>query len=436
MEIQSEGPVIEEVAAGMDGGQQAGPEDDRRERDEPDQGDPRAGDPRAVTYTRPWPFGGLWRLGRPRPVRRHGPHRRIVILSSDQLATAGQLVQAALVLALLFVLPGLAWGPLLAPGSGPPIVTAGRAAGASLLVTALACTFLAALGLLTPLAVVVVLGALTAVPFLLPSRRRAIARTFPASARRSGRRRILVAGVALAGLAVVVGLVVLPSRGAVGDSLLPFSSTVWYYANLARETALHGGFPATLPEWGTARPFQTDYLPVTAHTAAAFALLPGLDVRVLLEAYRLAVLGAALATATLLLRRFVSTWMAVLGACLLLATVRLEGRFLAYRPESWALVLVLFTLWLTDRAMTERSRRLTAVAVVAAGVTYLAHAEVFLLLGPGVVGLAARSAVRVDGPGRAASARSEDGDRGGRGRGAGLRGGPRGRGGRLCCPHR
>ena len=68
--------------------------------------------------------------------------------------------------------------------------------------------------------------------------------------------------------------------------------------------------------------------------------------------------------------------------------MRLEGKFLAYRPETWALVPAVFTLWLVDRAMVERSPRLAATAVATAAVTWLAHAEVFLLLGPGIVGLA------------------------------------------------
>ncbi len=300
-----------------------------------------------------------------------------------------QLVQAALVLALLFILPGLSWGPVLAPGSGSPVVTAGRAAAASLLVAAVTCTVLAGLDALTPIAVVASLAALTGLPFLLPSRRRGAARWRRGVGRPRRGRRAVVAGVAGAGAVVALALVVLPSRSAVGDALLPFSSTVWYYANLARETALQGGFPAELPEWGTLRPFSTDYLPVTAHTAAAFALLPDLDMRMIMEAYRLAVLGAAFATAALLLRRFVSSWLAVLGACLLLGTVRLEGKFLAYRPETWALVPALFTLWLADRAMVERSWRLAGAAIFSAAVVWLAHAEVFLLLGPGVVGLAA-----------------------------------------------
>jgi len=365
-----------------------------------------------VPYTRAWPSAGRRRRLVPARACRHPLHRRLAILPSDSLATGAQLLAAALVLALLFVLPGLAWGPVLAPGSGSPIVTVGRAAGASLLVAAPACTLLAATGALSPLAVIAVLAALSVAPFLLPGRRRGAARALRAAARGArGHRRQTVLGITAAAALVAVVLVVAPSRAAVGDALLPFSSTVWYYANLARETALAGGFPESLPEWGALRPFQEDYLPVTAHTAAAFALLPDLDMRVILEGYRLVVLGAALAVAALLLRRFVSTWPAVLGACLLLATVRLEGKFLAYRPETWALVLVLFTLWLADRAMVERSRRLAVVALAAAAVTWLAHAEVFLLLGPAIAGLAAgrllvtsgRTSLRV--PSRAALVR-------------------------------
>ena len=300
-----------------------------------------------------------------------------------------QLTQAALVLTLLFVLPGLAWGPVLAPGSGSPLVTAGRAAAASLLVVGVTCTLLAWLGGFTPIAIVVVFVGLTVAPFLARSRRRAAVGAVRRLRTGARGRRVVATLLAVAAVAVVLILVVLPSRQAVGAALLPFSSTVWYYANLARETALQGGFPAQLAEWGSLRPFQVDYLPATAHTAAAFALLQGLDMRLVLEAYRLAVLAALIAVAALFFRRFVSSWIAVLGACLLLASVRLEGKLLAYRPETWALIPAVFTLWLVDRAMVERSRRLAATAVATAALTWMAHAEVFLLLGPGIVGLAA-----------------------------------------------
>lgn len=287
------------------------------------------------------------------------------------------------------MLPGLTWGPLLAPGAGTPVVTAGRTAAASLLVAAVTCTILARLDAFTPPLVLGTLVAVSVVPLVLPAGRRGASRALRAvPSRVHARRGRALAGVA-AGVVVALVLVIGPSRAAVGDAFLPFSSTVWYYANLARETALQGGFPAELPEWGTLRPFQTDYLPVTAHTAALFALVPDLDVRVALELYRLAVLATVMAAAALFFRRFVSSWLALLGAILLVATVRLEGKLLAYRPETWALAPALLALWLADRAIVERSGRLAAAAVVAAAVTWLAHAEVFLLLGPGIVGLVA-----------------------------------------------
>ncbi|HEU0242528.1 MAG TPA: hypothetical protein VFQ75_01400 [Candidatus Limnocylindrales bacterium] len=250
------------------------------------------------------------------------------------------------------------------------------------------CTVLAGLGLLRPSPLLLALVAVTAVPFLLPSRRRSLVATARKVGSARWRRKPAVL-IVLTATVVALVLVAIPSRQAVGDALLPFSSTVWYYANLARETAIHGGFPAELPEWGTLRPFQVDYLPVTAHTAAAFVLLPDLDTRLVLETYRLTVLAGLGAVAAVFFRRFVSTWLAVLGACLLLATTRLDGKLLAYRPETWALIPALFTLWLVDRAMVERSRRLLATAVVTAALTWMAHAEVFLLLGPAIAGLAA-----------------------------------------------
>ncbi len=377
--------MVEEVASGVRRIEQPEAEDRQGDRDEACEGGQGSGGS-ALPYTRTHPAPR--RAARSVRVCRHRPHRRHITLASDPLATGVQLTQAALVLALLFVLPGLAWGPVLAPGSGSPIVTAGRAAAASLLVVGVACTLLAWLDILTPVVVLVVLAVLTAAPFVLRSRRTALGRTRRRPRTGARRRRVVATLLAVAAVTVALVLVVLPSRQAVGEALLPFSSTVWYYANLARETALHGGFPAELPEWGTLRPFQVDYLPATAHTAAAFALLPGLDVRLVLEAYRLAVLAALVAVAALFFRRLVSSWIAVLGACLLLATVRLEGKLLAYRPETWALVPAVFTLWLVDRAMVERSPRLAATAVATAALTWMAHAEVFLLLGPGIVGLA------------------------------------------------
>ncbi len=302
----------------------------------------------------------------------------------DSLQLVAAAGQTAIVLALLFVLPGLAWGPLLAPGAGSPLEAAGRAVGLSLLTTAGACTILAVAGLFHPALVVAVLVVLVTLPIAVRWRSIRWPSIRPGWRPTPGGRRWAVgAGF---GAAVVLGAVLIRSRLEVGPSLLPFTSTVWYYANLAARVAAAGGLPSSLPEWGAERPFQTDYLPVTAHTAAAIQLLPG-DLLVQMELYRLALLAAGLVIAAVLLRRWVSSWLALLGAILLVSTVRLDFKFLAYKPETFGLVLVLLTLWLADRAIVEGNRRLVALAAVVAGVALLSHAEVFLLLGPGIAGI-------------------------------------------------
>ena len=78
----------------------------------------------------------------------------------------------------------------------------------------------------------------------------------------------------------------------------------------------------------------------------------------------------------------------MLGAVLLLGTVRLDQRLLTYRPEAFAFVLALFALWLVDRAAVERTPRMIAAAAVALGVVFATHAEVFLVVLPAAAGIA------------------------------------------------
>ena len=300
----------------------------------------------------------------------------------DFLILVAGVGQTAIVLALLFVLPGLAWGPLLAPGAGSPVEAIGRALGLSLLMAAVTCTVLTVAGVLQPALVVATLGVLIAVPVAIRWRGRPWSMR---SGRLPARSRRWLVGSGLGGV-VAFGGILLQSRLEVGASLLPFSSTVWYYANLAGQVAAAGRLPVSLPEWGAERPFQADYLPVTAHTAAAIQLLPG-DLLVQMEVYRLALLAAGMIVAATFLRRWVSSWIAILGAVLLVSTVRLDLKFLAYKPETFGLVLVLFALWLADQAIVERSRSLVVLTAVVAGIAFMSHAEVFLLLGPGVAGV-------------------------------------------------
>ena len=200
-----------------------------------------------------------------------------------------------------------------------------------------------------------------------------------------GRRRAWFVAAAI-GTAIALAVIVIPSHLGVRPDLLPRSSTSWYYLHLAQVTADLGAFPASIAEWGALRPFPTDYLPVTAHTAAALLLLPG-DQLVRLEIYRLLMLGLGVLFATVLFRRWVSSPYALAGAILLLGTVRLDQKFDGYRPETVAFVLALFVLWVADRAFVERDRRLVGLAAVGTAVVFLSHAEVFLILAAALVGL-------------------------------------------------
>ncbi|HLO36590.1 MAG TPA: hypothetical protein VK194_10925, partial [Candidatus Deferrimicrobium sp.] len=310
----------------------------------------------------------------------------------DPIGVALAAVQATAALALLFLLPGLTLGPLILPGAPTPLHVVGRAVGLSLLIASATCTVLAGLGLLRPGPLVAALVALTLVPLAHPASRASVTRLATA-----GRRRRRWWLGAIAGVAVVGFTVLGPSRAASGGDLLPETSTPWYYMAVARAVADTGSIPATIAEWGRERPFPTDYLPATTHAAAGLEMLPG-DLLVAFTWYRLAVLAAAALLAALLLRRWVSSWVAVLGACLLLSTVRLAAKFADDRPETFGLVLALFAVWAADRALADRTRRSAFVALAAATATFLAHAEVFLLLGPAIGGVAVARAI--SGPGR------------------------------------
>jgi hypothetical protein len=80
----------------------------------------------------------------------------------DPVLLASDAARTAIVIALLFVLPGLAWGPLLVPGADSTLVATGRAHGLSLLTTATLCTLLAWVCWLQSVVVLVALFALIA----------------------------------------------------------------------------------------------------------------------------------------------------------------------------------------------------------------------------------------------------------------------------------
>ncbi len=301
--------------------------------------------------------------------------------------------QTIIVLTAFFLMPGITWGPLIAPGTPPGLSRIGRAIGCSMLVTAIAMTTLAILGLVQPIVVIAALAVLTVAPLAVSPVRREVARV------QLRPKRPAVWAIAIVALGLAATFIVVPSHGELDEAPLPASTTVWYYANLAQAVEAIGGFPADFSEWGANRPFQADYAPFTAHSAAVFELLPH-DVPNALEAYRLAVLIAAFCLAVLLLRRWFSTWTAVLGSFLLLGTVRLDQRLFVYRPEAFAFAVALFALWLVDRAAVERTPRMIAAASIALGLVFASHAEVLLVVLPAAAGI-----VLVRGPLRPANTR-------------------------------
>ncbi|MEO8572023.1 MAG: hypothetical protein ABI553_10040, partial [Chloroflexota bacterium] len=75
----------------------------------------------------------------------------------DPIAFLTSAVVATMVSVLLFLLPGVALGPLVLPGATTPLSRLGRATGVSLLVGLVGCTLLARFGVLSGGSVVVLL---------------------------------------------------------------------------------------------------------------------------------------------------------------------------------------------------------------------------------------------------------------------------------------
>lgn len=293
---------------------------------------------------------------------------------------------------LCFLLPGLTWGPLLAPGRFSDLGRLGRAVGASIIVTGLLATALVVMGKLDPTTAGLTLVIASALP-LASSRVRRELLDWIRVRRRFGPAAIAVAAVA------VTALHLARSHAVLGPESLPATSTVWYYAHLADLIGSSGGLPALFPEWGGLRPFQTDYLPFTAHSALAFSLM-GVDLVASLEIYRLAILAAVMTVATMLFRRWMPTWVALVGAVLLVTTLRMDWKLLSYKPETFGFVIGLYALWLADRAAVERSLRLAVSAAIAFGFVVMSHAEIAVVMLPAVAGIALARGVLRPGGGR------------------------------------
>lgn len=307
----------------------------------------------------------------------------------DPIAILFEATRVAVALAFLFVLPGLTLGPIVVPGASTHLARLGRAVGVSLVVTALACTLLARLGLLRPTILVALLVGMTLLP--LHSR-------LPRRPGRPSWHALRWWFGAAAGALIAVLLAVLPAGPPSAGATFPPGATAWGDAALAWSTAATGGFLADLPAWGAVGPFGVDHGVFVAHSAAAFVLMPG-DRLLQLEQYRLAVLLSGLVLATLLFRRWVSTWIALLGAILLFRTVWVDSFASGYGPVAWAFVVSLFALWLTERAIVERSRRLAVAATVTAAVVFLVDVEVFLVLAAAIAGVVIGRALVMPGGG-------------------------------------
>ncbi len=170
-------------------------------------------------------------------------------------------------------------------------------------------------------------------------------------------------GLVLSALAAAVGWLAVmgPQIATRRPDGLPRQSTVWYYWWLVEETIRDGGIPSTISEWGQPRPFPVEYAVTTVHTAATTMLAggPGVDI---LERYRLFEVGIAMIALYALWRRWAPAWWAWMASVLSMATIRLTIKFLAYVPEAFGLILVLWSGWLLDEAFERGSKRWAALA--------------------------------------------------------------------------
>lgn len=211
-------------------------------------------------------------------------------------------------------------------------------------------------------------------PFGLRDRMR---RPSPARLRSEAARAVAVVAGLMVGWLAVVG----PQLAGARSGNLPTTTTVWYYWNLAKRVMEERSLPATIMEWGSAREFPHEYLTAILHAAATTLLSGGANLAVL-ELYRVALLLVAMAALYALWRRWLPAWWAWMAAVLAMATVRFGLKFSAYRPETFGLVLVLWSSWLLDEALERRSWRWGALAGLASAIAFLGHAEIWLLTGP------------------------------------------------------
>lgn len=161
----------------------------------------------------------------------------------------------------------------------------------------------------------------------------------------------------------------------------PNGTIVYYHWGIVSKVVEDGGLPATIPEWGKEREFPYEYGFSVMHGAAT-AVLAGDSGFVLEERYRVAMVVSLLLALFALWRRWLPAWWAWLAAVLSLNVSRIETRMLVYKPEAFALVLVIWSAWLLDEALERRSRRWGAMAGLVLASSFLAHPIGSLLVAP------------------------------------------------------
>jgi len=131
----------------------------------------------------------------------------------------------------------------------------------------------------------------------------------------------------------------------------------------------------------TSRPFPVEYLGATIHGAIAGTLANQPDL-LFLERYRVTMAILGLLTFYALWRLWMPPWWSWIASLLTLSSERLAPKFLTYWPETFGLLLVVWSGWLLDEGLRRRSARWMALAGVVSGTSYISHAEIWLLTGP------------------------------------------------------
>jgi len=186
-----------------------------------------------------------------------------------------------------------------------------------------------------------------------------------------------VVGV-LAAAAVLWFAVLEPQAASLSDPNLWPSGLALYYWHLVELTVSRGELPATVLEWGATRPFPVEYLTTTLHGAVTSILAGDVSLR-LLAIYRVSVVVLLLVAAYALARRWLPAWWAFMATVLAGSSLYLSAKLLAYRPETFALVLVLWSAWLLDQAVERRSPRWALLAGLVLATSFLGHGTAWLV---------------------------------------------------------